>query len=317
MAPVEAADQFTARCREVTDELASVEDQRAGLQNDVTDAAVLVKDLEQQAAEVNAELRSLHERRSNIPRRNLDLRARICAELDLPEAALPFAGELIQVRADAAEWEGAAERLLRGFALSILVPSEDYPMVAGWVDRHHLGGRLVYYRVPAILPRQVDPVPADADRQLFAKLELKESLFRPWLERELRRRAGYECVETIEEFRRAERAITKAGQVKDTGGRHEKDDRNRIDDRSTYVLGWSIELKIEALLAKAQALTTDQEPAAKARDAVMERLNTLSRRLGLLSKLVEFTDFTDLDWQASAQRVPAGRPWPATGRSAA
>ncbi|PWU52359.1 hypothetical protein DLJ47_19195 [Micromonospora sp. S4605] len=301
--PVETIEQFTARQREITDELTGAEEQRAALQNDLTDAAVRVRELEQQETEVNAELRSLQERRSNIPRRNLDLRARICAELELPEAALPFAGELIQVRADAADWEGAAERLLRGFALSILVPDEHYPTVAGWVDRHHLGGRLVYYRVPATLPRQAEPLPADAGRQLFAKLELKESPFRPWLERQLRRRAGYECVQTVEEFRRAERAITRAGQVKDTGGRHEKDDRSRIDDRSTYVLGWSIELKIDALLAKAGVLTTDKAQAAKARDAVVDRLGALNRRLDVLSKLVEFTDFTDIDWQSSAQRV--------------
>jgi uncharacterized protein YPO0396 len=303
LAGVEASEQFTARCQEVAEELTGAEDQRVRVQNDLTEAAVVVRDLDQEANEVNAELRSLRERRSNIPRRNLDLRARISAELDLPEAVLPFAGELIQVRADAAEWEGAAERLLRGFALSILVPGEHYPAVADWVDRHHLGGRLVYYRVPATLPRQHEALPADADRQLFAKLELRDSPMRAWLERELRRRAGYECVTTTEEFRRTERAITRAGQVKDTGGRHEKDDRNRIDDRSTYVLGWSIELKIEALLAKAQSLTTAQARAAAARRALDEQLNTLSHRLGVLSKLVEFTDFTDLDWQGAARRV--------------
>ncbi|SCG39954.1 ATP-binding protein [Micromonospora inositola] len=300
---VEAIEQFTARQREVADELTGAEEQRAALQNDLTDAAVRVRELEQQEREVNAELRSLQERRSNIPRRNLDMRARICAELDLPEAALPFVGELIQVRADAADWEGAAERLLRGFALSILVPDEHYPAVAGWVDRHHLGGRLVYYRVPATLPRQAEPLPADADRQLFAKLEMRESPFQPWLERQLRRRAGYECLQTIDEFRRAERAITRAGQVKDTGGRHEKDDRSRIDDRSTYVLGWSIELKIDALLTKARVLTADKAQATKTRDAAGDRLGALNRRLGVLGKLVEFTDFTDIDWQSSAQRV--------------
>lgn len=303
LASIETGNQFTERIREVADELTGGEDRRSGLQNELTDAAVLVKELDSQAAEVNAELRSLRERRSNIPRRDLDLRARICAELDLPETALPFAGELIQVRADAADWEGAAERLLRGFALSILVPGEHYPAVADWVDRHHLGGRLVYYRVPATMPRGADPVPADGGRLLFAKLELRDSPLRPWLERELRRRAGYECVATVEEFRRAERAITQAGQVKGSGGRHEKDDRSRIDDRSGYVLGWSVELKIEALLAKAQSLTAEQARASAARNALLGRLNALSQRLGVLSKLVEFTDFTDLDWQASAQRV--------------
>ena len=52
----------------------------------------------------------------------------------------------------------------------------------------------------------------------------------------------------MDQFRRARLAVTKAGQVKGTGGRHEKDDRRRIDDRSTYVLGWSNQQKIDSLL---------------------------------------------------------------------
>jgi len=40
----------------------------------------------------------------------------------LREADMPFAGELIQVREDERDWEGAAERLLRSFGLSLLVP---------------------------------------------------------------------------------------------------------------------------------------------------------------------------------------------------
>ena len=53
---------------------------------------------------------------------------------------------------------------------------------------------------------------------------------------------------SMEDFRRMPRAITRTGQIKGSGGRHEKDDRFRIDDRSTYVLGWTNERKIDALL---------------------------------------------------------------------
>ena len=66
---------------------------------------------------------------------------------------------------------------------------------------------------------------------------VKDTPFAGWLEHELDRRADHVCVETMAEFRRMPRAITKAGQVKGSGGRHEKDDRYRIDDRSRYVLG--------------------------------------------------------------------------------
>jgi uncharacterized protein YPO0396 len=61
--------------------------------------------------------------------------------------ALPFIGELVQVREEERAWEGAAERLLHGFALSLLIPEAHYAAVAAWVDDTHLGNRLVYYRV--------------------------------------------------------------------------------------------------------------------------------------------------------------------------
>jgi uncharacterized protein YPO0396 len=62
---------------------------------------------------------------------------------------MPYAGELIQVRDDERDWEGAAERLLRGFGLSLLVPDAHYAAVSDWVDRTQLKGRLVYFRVRA------------------------------------------------------------------------------------------------------------------------------------------------------------------------
>jgi len=298
---IDAIEQFTAR-RDQVAEASTVGDRaQADAQNAFTDAEVRVRELGGQAEEVNAELRSLRERRSNIPRRNLELRSAISTALRLPESELPFAGELIQVRAAETQWEGAAERVLRGFALSLLVPDVHYPAVADWVDNHHLSGRLVYYRVPASVPRQ--PQQPYGDRPLSAKLEVKESPLRGWLTRELQRRAGYECVDSVTEFRRAERAVTRAGQIKDTGGRHEKDDRSRIDDRSTYVLGWSVQQKIEALLAKALQVTQEHRAAAAERDQLRGQLDRLSRQRDTLSKLVEFVDATEIDWQSAATRI--------------
>ena len=46
----------------------------------------------------------------------------------IPEVrVLPFAGELLDVAEGFEEWRGAAERVLRGFALSLLVPQQHYP----------------------------------------------------------------------------------------------------------------------------------------------------------------------------------------------
>src|SRR5205823_2722006 len=112
MAPVETAEQFSTRREEITAAAGAADQALADCQNLLTEARVEAKVLEEEAAELNAELLSLRSRRSSIPKRNLDLRQWLCRELKLDEAELPFAGELIQVRPEAASWEGAAERLL-------------------------------------------------------------------------------------------------------------------------------------------------------------------------------------------------------------
>ena len=126
----------------------------------------------------------------------------------------------------------------------MLVPDEHYAAVSDWINAHHLGGRLVYYRVPAAAggPRRRQTSAAPRWRQAGRQGLAVRLLAGPGAAH----RADHECVETMAEFRRRRSAITKAGQVKGAGGRHEKDDRFRIDDRSRYVLGWSNERKIDA-----------------------------------------------------------------------
>jgi uncharacterized protein YPO0396 len=55
----------------------------------------------------------------------------------------------------------------------------------------------------------------------------------PWLHAELERRAAYACLDDVADFRSAVRAVTRAGQIKDTD-RHEKLARsssNEFSDR--------------------------------------------------------------------------------------
>jgi uncharacterized protein YPO0396 len=206
------------------------------------------------------------------------------------------------VRPEHAQWEGAAERVLRGFGLSLLVPDEHYRTVSEWINDNHLGSRLVYYRVPPT----VTPGPAPGigeNATLASKLEIADTELYPWLERELAHRAGYECVETMDQFRRASRAVTRAGQIKGAGGRHEKDDRRRIDDRSTYVLGWSNQQKIDSLLARAAKVQHRLNELDDERTrADQQRVRTDQRR-AVLAKLTEFRHYAELDWHAMVARA--------------
>jgi uncharacterized protein YPO0396 len=303
--PVETAAHFAVRRAEIAAARDQAKQDLTDAQNGLTDAGYAAKGLEEKAAGVNAELVSLREHPNNIPKQQLDLRAWMCRELRLEPGALPYAGELIAVRPAQADWEGAAERLLRGFALSVLVPEQHYAAVSDWIDGHHLRARVVYYRVPDPAQQLRTAPPSWSSGMLAAKLDIRDHPFAPWLERELARRADFDCVETMADFRRAAKAVTKAGQVKGERGRHEKDDRHRIDDRSQYVLGWSNERKLEALLWQAGSLAAQlsavrQEHAAyaKARDAAIERGQ-------VLAGLEVTREFADLDWQSVVNRTEA------------
>ena len=117
------------------------------LQNQQTEAGAQLINLKDKHNILNIELTSLHSRRSSINERQIRIRQLLCDDLNLAEEDMPFAGELIQVSEDESEWEGAAERLLHNFALSLLVPDKYYREVADWVNHTHLKARLVYFRV--------------------------------------------------------------------------------------------------------------------------------------------------------------------------
>jgi uncharacterized protein YPO0396 len=303
--PVETAAHFAARRREITAARDRAKQELADAQNRLTDARVAVRGLQEKAAAVNAELVSLREHPNNIPKQQLDLRAWICRELGLDARALPYAGELIAVRPDQADWEGAAERLLRGFALSVLVPEQHYTAVSDWINAHHLRARAVYYRVTDPAREARTPSVSWPPGSLAAKLDIRDHPFAPWLERELARRADFECVETMAEFRRSAKAITKAGQVKGERGRHEKDDRHRIDDRSQYVLGWSNERKLEALLWQATSLTDQLSSVTEEQAAYAKALDAAVDRGQVLAGLEVTREFADLDWQSLVNRTEA------------
>ncbi|HGG59194.1 MAG TPA: ATP-dependent exonuclease SbcCD, C subunit-like protein [Gammaproteobacteria bacterium] len=297
------ADGFVAnrqRARELLDGLA---DEESALQNRWTESGVELRRLKDQHAEIESELKSLRQRRSNIDQRQIAIREALCQAIGVDPEAMPFAGELIQVREEARDWEGAAERVLHNFALSLLVPEAHYAAVADWVDRTHLGGRLVYYRVRQSARIGAPNLHPDS---LARKLAIRpESDFYAWLENELARRFDYACCADLAAFRREQRAITRAGQIKSGGQRHEKDDRHAIDDRGRYVLGWSNEDKIAALEARASRLEIQMADLATAIAGVQQQQKALRERRDRLVRLDGIPAFDDIDWRPLASRIDA------------
>lgn len=206
-----------------------------------------------QAGQVFQELRQtvldLARRRSNIPEKLQVIRDRMLADLAIEAGDLPFAGELMEVRPDEAAWQGAIERVLGSFGLSMLVPERHYRAVREYLDSRHLGLRLVYLVTRPHHRANDEPVAAS----IVHKVRLQAGAFQQWIKDELLERFDYHCVGSANELADHARAVTQAGQVRHSHTRHEKNDLHRIDDRSTWVLGFDNRAKRELLEARAAA----------------------------------------------------------------
>ncbi|HUX38548.1 MAG TPA: SbcC/MukB-like Walker B domain-containing protein [Rectinemataceae bacterium] len=254
---------------------------------------------ERELRDIEAELSSLKGRTTSIPARSAELRRELAEAVGATETELPFAGELVRVRVAEKKWEGAAERVLRSFALSVLVPERHYRAVSEYVRATRLDARLVYFRVA----EGREQAPRLAEGSLARVLEVKpEAPFRAWLESELARRADYIRCEDMERFYREPEAVTAEGLVKSGRIRHEKDDRKSVADPRNFVLGWSNADKI-ALLER------DRAGARKALDEALrllalsrERMESLESRRSDVAEALRLDSFDELDLESSVER---------------
>lgn len=277
--------EIVGRSRELLD---GARDRAAGLEEQM-DALKRERDqASQRFAAVRAEIDALKRNPSNIPAPIQAMRARLCSELGWSENSLPFVGELLQVKTEHTAWRGAIERVLHGFALSLLVDERQYAEVSAWVNKTHLGGKLVYYRVgraDAFGSRTLE------SRSLVHRLDIRDHAHRDWLSHELARRFDYACVDSSAALRHAERALTREGQVKHPGDRYEKDDRRAVDDRRNWVLGFDNRDKLGLFEREGQELAQAIAQSAAALDKLKaERDADGDRRLAAAA-------LANLEWE--------------------
>jgi uncharacterized protein YPO0396 len=292
--------------------LAQIEIDLKKAQEKEIEAIIEFRKITDDCRELEIELNSLKERKSNIPTKNLSLRRRICEALRIPEQEIPFVGEHLQVEAEASAWTGAIERVLHGFALSLLVKENHYSSVSKYVDTTHLRGKLVYFRTRSEKNRQkgsssnsLASVHANSqENSLVRKIEIKaQSVHYDWLQNQLNERFDYACCERIEDFHALPFALTQNGQLKTGGTRHEKDDRASIQDSSQYVLGWENEVKIRALTESRQTLAIQASEKASALESIKKEIFRLNQARDFCKNILGFKDFAALDWRPLSLKI--------------
>jgi len=162
--------------------------------------------------------------------------------------------------------------------------------------------RLVYYRIRLDVPQSISGRPHSL--AVSEKLKIKpKTPFGPWLTSELRQRFSYVCCENWDQFSRETQAITQAGQIKSKGNRHEKDDRFAIDDRRRYILGFSNQKKIDALVANERMLQEDIQFYGKKIADNNKKQGESQERLNSVAGLEGITAFADIDARSKEKEI--------------
>lgn len=286
-------EEFQCNFNKIPLELEQILNKRENVQDDLSTAVAEVKKINDRIKETEDEIASLNLRTSNIRSELILLREKLCEELNIPKEEMPFIGELLEVKESELAWEGAIERLLHSFALSMLVSEEHSQNVAGWLDNRNLGLKIVYFTVNLSKKynhyQQVNPL------SVFEKLNIKaDSPYRFWLSNQVNSRFDYVCCDNLNVFERTEKAITKAGQIK-SKQRHEKDDRTNINDRKRYALGFSNQRKIEAYLDELKALNEEKSFYKDEKDESTKIMNTLQEKISALNVLMDIDNFILID----------------------
>ncbi len=248
------------------------------------------------------ELESMTRWQNQIPGQQLTLRARLLEPLGMREEDIPFVGELLRVLESESMWEGAIERVLRNFALDMLVPESHYQEFSSYINRTHLRGRIVFHRIKELdgftAPRHIP------DNALIHKVQIKpDSIYHNWLQHELHRRFDYECCDDMESFAVARKAMMPEGLIKSGYTRHEKDDRYDIRDRRNYILGWDNAAKRHALEQELDAFDHKQRQNETQLNTSQETLSALTAKQEHLAALLNFDDFEAIDWQREAAKI--------------
>lgn len=228
---------------------------------------------------------------SNIDPRYLRMRDELAQALDFSQDELVFIGEMLDVRDQHTQWQGAIERALGGLRTTLAVPADRYSAITAWLNARHLG---LHVRVQTA---STDAGPARFGESSFLhKLNWREHPYRDWLKHFLSRH-DLACVASTSELDRTPFSLTQEGLIHRDKGRFEKKDLKRVDDRRDWCLGFSNRRRLATLqhdLAEAKHALTEAEKNARvsrgALNGVGENIERWKKLLGFDWNALDLTD---------------------------
>ena len=265
-AVVKEEDDFLAMRRQLDSQLPRLEAKLVELDEKIPEISYQWRRGNERVESLEDERSYLLEANSSVPPEISRLRDSLAKELDRDVAELPFVAELIQIMPDEDKWSGPIERLIRPFALTVLLPSKLAAQAETYLEENHLGERLAF-----VCPVSDAKEPKLHDDCVVAKLAMRPELDQArqtWLRASLNERFPHVCVSDRDaSFDKIKSALTLEGLVKTRGVLWEKDDSFFLMDASKWVCGWDVNPKQKIL---DEALTKWRDEVDRSARAIRE-----------------------------------------------
>jgi len=285
--------------------IADFEADSAQLTEQQQEAGVAARDAATASASLESELHSFSSRRTNIDKALVELRTQLARDTGYAESELPFAGELLDIAPQQAEWEPVIQKLLHGFAATLLVPETAREAINQWVNSRNVGTRLEYRTIPEFAPA---PAPARSPQQLIHKLEFQDHPMAPWVRHHISSRFNYECVNSVAALEQVTKtpAVTRDGlesrpKDKDGSTRFIKDDRTRFKGTRWYRVGSTNTAKIELLRSQLAEAKATARAMAKQVHELNRKMDILRTQRDKAQRVLE-TKFQDIDTASAEAR---------------
>ena len=246
---------------------------------------------------------TLKSNNNNIPNSVARIREQILENVGATKNEIPFIGELIKINEDQQKWEPSIERVLHSFALRLIVPDKFYHKVNMYVNRTNLKGRIIYE-----IPKKTNSLLSlknEDDKRMVNKITFKpDSIYKDWLQEQILNRYNFYCANDLKDFQNAEKAMTLQGLVKHSGGRHEKDDRQKVYGRQNYILGWDNTEKItwwHKQIKEWQHIEITLN--AQIKKVEFDRTASETKSENYIELYKKYEDFDEIDWSTYAIKV--------------
>lgn len=249
-------------------------------------------------------LQFLRKNKGNISPNLLYIRAKVSNVTGIPESELPFIGELLEVKDEEKEdWEGPINKLMKGFASTMLVPSKYYLSVykflngniKDWLPSYY-DPSIDYIPVYDLRYASSEEVGKSAEYVSGKLLVRTDSPMSEYVRQEVISRFHCLCVDSISTVPKGCFAIERSGQFRRKKDRHTKNDRKDINDYSWYVIGFSGERKIMQLEEEIASLLKSMKDREIRIKAVKGQLNLLKDKLSYTSNALSYRSWASVDY---------------------